>query len=234
MKEPMNINDDAKSVCLLFALLQFGLVSVPGADTTFPDLALPTEFSSPTNRTISAAGYVPDNTYRLRPGDQLSFQILEDRDPAKSLVVTDSGELDVPYIGRYAAKDKTCKQLVGELKPLLEQEYYFRASVILALDQASKDLGFVYVIGQVKNQGPIKITAGETLTAGKAILQAGGFGDFANKKSVKVVRGNPGPGGEKQSFDLNMQDILERGMIERDLEVHPDDFVIVPARAVNF
>jgi polysaccharide biosynthesis/export protein len=149
-------------------------------------------------------------------------------------VVTDSGELDVPYIGRYAAKDKTCKQLVSELKPMLELEYYFRATVILALDQASKDLGYVYVIGQVKNQGPVKITAGETLTAGKAILQAGGFGDFANKKSVKVVRGNPGPGGEKQSFDLNMQDILERGMLERDLEVRPDDFVIVPARAVNF
>jgi polysaccharide export outer membrane protein len=140
----------------------------------------------------------------------------------------------VPYIGRYAAKDKTCKQLVGELKPLLEQEYYHRATVILALDQASKDLGFVYVIGQVKNQGPIKLTAGETLTAGKAILQAGGFGDFASKKSVKVVRGNSASGGEKQTFELNMRDILERGMIERDIEVRPDDFVIVPARAVNF
>ena len=185
-----------------------------------------------TNRTVTAAGYVPDDTYRLRPGDKLSFQIVEDLDPAKSLMVTDSGELDVPYVGRYAAKDKTCKQLVNELKPLLEQEYYFRASVILALDQASKDLGFVYVIGQVKKQGPVKITAGETLTAGKAILQAGGFGDFANKKTVKVVRTNAD--GNKQNFDLNMQDILERGMIERDLEVHPDDFVIVPARAVNF
>jgi protein involved in polysaccharide export with SLBB domain len=216
------------------ALLLVGRVLVSGAESTLPEFITIPDPVPTTNRFASAAGYVPDDTYRLRAGDRLSFQIIEDRDPAKSLVVTDSGELDIPYIGRYAAKDKTCKQLVSELKPMLELEYYFRATVILALDQASKDLGYVYVIGQVKNQGPIKITAGETLTAGKAILQAGGFGDFANKRSVKVVRGNPGPGGEKQSFDLNMQDILERGMLERDLEVRPDDFVIVPARAVNF
>ncbi len=216
-------------IILLFFLAL--TTSLPGADFATHGS---TDIGPTTNRVISAAGYVPDDTYRLRPGDQLSFQIVEDRDPAKSLAVTDSGELDIPYIGRYAAKEKTCKQLVGELKPLLEQEYYFQATVILALDQASKDLGFVYVIGQVKNQGPVKIISGETLTAGKAILQAGGFGDFANKKAVKVVRSNAGVGGEKQTFELNMQDILERGMIERDLEVLPDDFVIVPARAVNF
>ncbi len=223
-----------KTVACLLCLLPLALALAQETDTARPDPAALPEFTPATNRIASAAGYVPDATYRLRAGDRLSFQIIEDRDPSKSLIVTDSGELDVPYIGRYLAKDKTCKQLVDELKPLLEQEYYYRATVILALDQASKDLGFVYVIGQVKNQGPVRITAGETLTAGKAILQAGGFGDFANKKSVKVVRANPAAGGEKQSFELNMQDILERGMLERDLEVHPDDFVIVPARAVNF
>ena len=215
-------------------MLLVSRVLVPGADTTIPALNTLPQPVPTTNRVVSAAGYVPDDTCRLRAGDRLSFQILEDRDPAKSLVVTDSGELDVPYIGRYPAKDKTCKQLVNELKPMLELEYYFRATVVLALDQASKDLGYVYVIGQVKNQGPVKIVAGESLTAGKAILQAGGFGDFANKKSVKVVRSRPEPGVDQPNIELNMQDILERGLIDRDIVVHPDDFVIVPARAVNF
>src|ERR1017187_8533600 len=59
-------------------------------------------------------GYVPDATYKLRAGDAVSFQILEDRvwnalDVPKNLVVTDSGELDVPYIGRVMAVDKTGK-----------------------------------------------------------------------------------------------------------------------------
>lgn len=180
----------------------------------------------------SLNGYVPDDKYKLRVGDRISWQILEDRDLPKSLVVADSGELDVPYIGRVAALDKTCKQLAGELKTQLEKEYYYRASVIIALDVANKFLGRIYVWGQVKNQGPIDIAVNENLTAGKAILRAGGFGDFANKKKVKVVRG--GEGARKQSFELNMAEILEEGKTEKDVVLHPDDFIIVPSRLINF
>ena len=160
---------------------------------------------------MSLSGYVPDDKYKLRVGDKISLQILEDRDLPKGLVVADSGELDVPYVGRVAASDKTCKQLAEELKARLEKEYYHRATVIIALDVANKFLGRIYVWGQVRNQGPIDVTVNENLTAGKAILRAGGFGDFANKKRVKVVRGGGAEGAAKQSFELNMVDILEKG-----------------------
>ena len=101
----------------------------------------------------SLSGYVPDDKYKLRVGDKISLQILEDRDAPKGLVVADSGELDVPYVGRVAASDKTCKQLADELKARLEKEYYHRATVIIALDVANKLLGRIYVWGQVRNQG---------------------------------------------------------------------------------
>ena len=103
----------------------------------------------------SLSGYIPDDKYKLRVGDKISLQILEDRDAPKSLVVADSGELDVPYVGRVAASDKTCKQLADELKTRLEKEYYHRATVVIALDVANKLLGRVYVWGQVRNQGPM-------------------------------------------------------------------------------
>ena len=148
----------------------------------------------------SLSGYVPDDKYKLRVGDKISLQILEDRDAPRSLVVADSGELDVPYVGRVAAADKTCKQLAEELKTQLEKEYYYRATVIIALDLANKFLGRIYVWGQVRNQGPIDIAVNENLTAGKAILRAGGFADFANKKRVKVVRGTGAEGGGQTDF----------------------------------
>ena len=182
----------------------------------------------------SLSGYVPDDKYKLRVGDKISLQILEDRDAPKSLVVADSGELDVPYVGRVAASDKTCKQLAEELKGRLEKEYYYRATVIIALDVANKLLGRIYVWGQVRNQGAIDVAVNENLTAGKAILRAGGFGDFANKKRVKVVRGGGTEGAGKQSFELNMVDILEKGQTEKDVILQPDDFVIVPSRLINF
>ena len=178
-------------------------------------------------------GYVADDKYKLRLGDRVSFQVLEDRDQPRSLVVADSGELDVPYLGRLPAVDKTCKQLADEIKKLLELEYYYRASVVLALDSANRVLGRVYVWGQVRNQGPIDLVVNENLTAGKAILRAGGFGDFANKRKVKVIR--PGvKGAAKQVFELNMVEILEAGQTENDLPLQSDDAVIVSSRLFNF
>ena len=179
------------------------------------------------------SGYVPDDKYKLRAGDKVAFQILEDRDLPKSLALADSGELDVPYIGRVVAKDKSCKQLVEEIKALLEKEYYHRATVIIALDSASKYLGRIYVWGQVRSQGPIEVMLNENITVGKAILRAGGFGDFANKKKVKVIRA-AGAEGTKQSFVLNMVEILEEGKTENDLLLKPDDYIMVPSRLVNF
>jgi protein involved in polysaccharide export with SLBB domain len=183
---------------------------------------------------VSLGGYVPDDKYKLRVGDRISLQILEDRDAPKSLVVADSGELDVPYIGRVAASDKTCKQLAEELKARLEKEYYHRATVIIALDVANKLLGRVYVWGQVRQQGGIDLTVNENLTAGKAILRAGGFADFANKKKVKLVRGGSAGTAGKQTFELNMVEILEKGRTELDVVLQPDDFIIVPSRLINF
>lgn len=178
-------------------------------------------------------GYVPDDKYKLRAGDKVSLQILEDREAPKSLVIADSGELDAPYVGRTMAADKTCKQLAAELKAQLEKEYYYRATVILSLDVANKFLGRIYVWGQVRNQGAIDLAMNENLTAGKAILRVGGFGDFANKKKVKIIRaGLKGAG--KQTFELNMAEILEEGKTEKDLVLLPDDLIIVPSRLINF
>ena len=198
--------------------------------------------TSPTNLTVktsaalavtNSAAYLADSKYKLRIGDKVSFQILEDRDAPRALLVADSGELDVPYLGRLMAQEKTCKQLADEIKTQLEKEYYYRATVVLALDTANRVLGRVYVWGQVRNQGPIDLALNENLTAGKAILRAGGFGDFANKKKVKVIR--PGTSGAaRQVFELNMVDILEDGQTEKDLPLQSDDSVIVGSRLINF
>ena len=166
------------------ASLNGGLAPVPVNGFATPERtrspAVPTNV--PSNNPTNLSAYIADDKYKLRLGDRISLQILEDRDLPKSLIVADSGELDVPYLGRVAASDKTCKQLAAELKTQLEKEYYYRATVVIALDAANKFLGRIYVWGQVKNQGPIDIAVNENLTAGKAILRAGGFGDFANSQ----------------------------------------------------
>jgi polysaccharide biosynthesis/export protein len=225
-----------KALAALFVLASLAcLAQVPSGNSAPPGLASLPALAVSTNSTgvvvTNLTAYVADDKYKLRVGDKVSLQITEDRDLPKSLVVADSGEVDAPYVGRLAAADKTCKQLAEELKAQLEKEYFYQATVIIALDAANRFLGRVYVWGQVRNQGPIDIAMNENLTAGKAILRAGGFADFANKKKVKVVRAS---GAVKQSFDLNMVDILEKGKTEKDVVLQADDFVIVPSRLINF
>ena len=38
----------------------------------------------------------------------------------------------------------------------------------------------------------------------------------------------------KQTFELNMVEILEAGKTELDTVLRPDDFIIVPSRLINF
>ena len=199
----------------------------------------PAPFTNASTNAVSAtpaalAGYVPDAKYKLRAGDRVSFQILEDREAAKSLVITDSGELDVPYLGRLPATDKTCKHLAEEMEILLEKDFYYHATVILSLDVANRFLGRVYVWGQVKNQGPLDVALNENITVGKAILRAGGFADFANRKRVKLVRARAGDPASRQVFELNMVEILDNGRTDKDLPLQPDDSIIVPSRLINF
>ena len=184
-------------------------------------------------------GYVPDDTYKLRVGDTVSFQILEDRKLGiqlvpVNLIVADSGEIEISYIGRVKAVGKTSKELAAEIKAALEKDYYKQATVVLSLSLANRVLGRVYIWGQVRTQGPLDIQINENLTAGQAILRAGGLGDFANKTKVKVVRATAGPNGEKKVFELNMEDILQKGKVEKDIVLQPDDFIIVPTRLINF
>ena len=213
--------------------------------------ALVTGSATGSNAPPATSNYVADDKYKLRPGDRVSLRVMEDNEPAKSLVIADSGELDVPYLGRVPAADKSCKELAAELKTRLEKDFYYRATVVLALDLANKSIGRVYVWGQVRNQGALELIPGENLTAGKAVLRAGGFADFANKKRVKVVRAAPATPGNNaaaptpptaappaydapETFVLNLTEVLEDGKTEKDLPLRADDLVIVPSRLLNF
>ena len=186
-------------------------------------------------------GYVPDDTYKLRVGDTVSFQITEDQvwDPVnapKILVVQDSGEIETPLVGRVMAVGKTCKQLAADIKTALEKDYYKEATVVISINVASPILGHVYIWGQVHTQGALNIMVNENLTAGQAIMRAGGFADFANESKVKVIRNSTGSnaGKEPQTINLDMAQILEKGKTDKDIVLQPGDLIIVPSRLINF
>ena len=175
-----------------------------------------------------------DDKYRLAIGDRLSYRIVEDEEDPKPLSVTDSGDLEFPYIGRFPAVGKTCKDLARELKAELEKEYYYQATVIIAVDSMTRSRGKVYLVGPVRSPGPQDVPSDEVLTLSKAILRAGGFSDFADKKNVKVTRKSNVAGAEDETFTVNVGDILEKGKTDSDLPLQPGDLIFIPERLIRF
>ena len=175
---------------------------------------------------------VLDDKRPLQRGDRLSMRVVEDRKPPISLIVTDSGEVEVPLIGRVQAKGKTCKQLAYAIKEPLQREYYYKATVIIGLDlETLKSPGRVYVTGQVRNQGPLDIPPDETFTVSRAIIRAGGFADFANKRRVRLVRKD---GDKPKTIIVDLELVIKKGQTDKDPVVKPDDTIIVPERLINF
>jgi protein involved in polysaccharide export with SLBB domain len=219
---------------LLIALLLLGSVKVaqaqaPGVTTEKP--APPP--SSGSTMAMTTSMDVLNDKVKLGTGDRVSFRVVEDRREPIALFVTDSGEMEIPYIGRVTAAKKTCKQLANEIKPLLEKEYFYRATVIIGLDLIGvKSRGKVYVTGQVHSQGALEIQPDEVLTVSKAILRAGGLADFANKKKIKLVRKQVG--GPPTITVVDLAAILEKGQLQKDPVLEPDDVLIVPERLINF
>lgn len=187
-----------------------------------------------TNANLFTSIEALDKTQKLGPGDRVSYRVIEDKDESKPLLVTDSGELEIPYLGRVKAVDKTCHALAQEIKSALERELYYRATVILAIDQLNKKRGSVYLVGQVRASGPVEIPSDEIFTVSKAIMRAGGFSDFADKKRVKVTRQAAPGGGASRVFTVDVNDILEKGQTEKDIKLEPGDLIFVPSRLINF
>lgn len=197
----------------------------PPLPSRAPEADLPT--TSTVMRTNSMN--VLDDKKRLGSNDYVSFRVVEDRDEeSQHLRVNDNGELEVPYVGLIPARGRTCRDLAYSIKGALEKEYYYHATVILAVDRVSeKARGKIYVYGSVKGQGPQEIPADESYTVSKAVIRAGGFGDFANKRKVKVTRKNG------QDFTVDLKRVIEEGHTNEDVVLQPDDQVYVPQRLIN-
>ena len=205
--------------------------ATPAATTTTPTSPAEKPASVIALDSFALGDYEMDDKHKLAPGDRLAFKIAEDRTNAIPLVVADSTELEIPYLGRVSVAGKTCKQAADDIKVALEKDYYYKVTVVIGLDTLARVANKVYVTGPVRNPGFVEIPPNETFTLSKAILRAGGFGDFANRKKVQIIRKSES--GNKTIL-VNMEEVLIKGKTDLDVPLEPEDFIIVPQRSINW
>lgn len=173
-----------------------------------------------------------DPDHKLSRGDRLSYRVIEDRDPQViPLIVTDSGEVDVPLINRVKAAGKTTGQLTSDIKSRLEQEYYYHATVVLGLDAVAPraSRGTVYFSGALRSPGALELPLDSPLTVGQAVQKLGGATDFGDLKHVRVIR----KGGPLKGNIINVRAVLDKGELDKDMTLQPGDQVVVPEKTFN-
>ena len=172
-----------------------------------------------------------DDSYRLASGDTINYQVVEDEDDVKTLPVTDSGDIEVPYLGRFPARGKTCKELAEQLKVELQKKYYYQATVIISVNSKASQ-GVVYLVGGVRSPGPLEMPRDDVLTVSKAILRAGGIDDFGDGAHIRITRQTES--GTNIVFTVNYSAIVNKGKTKDDLQVEPGDLIFVPEKTFRF
>jgi len=182
-----------------------------------------------------------DDKNLIQVGDTVSFRVIEDRDDAVTRVVTDTGEVDFPYVGRLQVVGKTCHQVAVELKKLLEVDYYKQATVIVGLDvilgQEKTKHDLAWVIGEVRAEGPQELSKLQPMTVSQLILKAGGFSEYADQRKVRIIHrsslATDAPGGNPPDLSkgkvgeiVDVKAVFD-GKSNADPIVKPDDYVIV-------
>jgi protein involved in polysaccharide export with SLBB domain len=196
--------------------------------TTYPQAIPATGLVQPGATSMERMSVV-DPDKKLSAGDQVTVEIVEDREGGLQRMVTATGELDVPPLGRVRVAGRTATEAAGEIKLALERDYYYHATVKLAIDRISPlavRSGLISLSGEVRIGGPQEIISGETLTLTNAILKAGGIGEWGNAAKVQLTRQRKD--GSMETIVSNYEKIIKSGDAKLDPVLQDGDRIFVP------
>src|SRR3954467_7955571 len=128
--------------------------------------------------------------YVIGPQDVLAIQVFDQADLGGKYTVETDGTFSFPLIGRVTAGGMTLRNLETELKKKLADGYFRNPQVTVGVEQYRSQR--VFVMGEVRNPGPVPLTGGMTLI--EALARAGSTMPTASGE-LAIVRGKQGATG---------------------------------------
>lgn len=173
---------------------------------------------------------------RARPGVALQIQVGSTglKPVEMDVQVDQQGKIMLPYL---LVEPIDCDGLtIQELQDSLVKAYekYIRQPQVTvrfgAFDTSTgvSPYGVVNVMGQVSRPGPVNLPATMDLTVTKALMAAGGVKQFADKRKVRVTR--VAEDGTRTTTFVDLEEIGEKGRIDKDMVLKPGDVVFVHER----
>jgi len=169
-----------------------------------------------------AAAEAEEKKYVIRSGDLLNMSVYPQAELSGKYVVLEDGRVILPTVGRVQVRGLTMEKANRLLAKELSR-YFVKPKVSLSVVKFSRR--HVVLVGEVRSPGLVRHEEGMTLS--EMIVRVGGFTSNADRKSVRVYRGDP----KKQDVKIvDVDAILVGGDISRDFTLEPGDRVEVPRR----
>jgi polysaccharide export outer membrane protein len=160
-------------------------------------------------------------TYRIGPGDVLQVDVWKEPDASTpAATVRPDGRITLPMVGEIQAAglmpSELQKSLLGKYGELIKD-----ASVTVIVREVNSQK--VYLIGEVRREGPVKLAA--PLTVLQALAEAGGVTDYAKRKRIYILRIADG----RQAILPFDYDAVVRGeKVQQNVVLLPGDTIVVP------
>jgi polysaccharide export outer membrane protein len=172
--------------------------------------------------------------YRVKAGDTLSVEVLEDPQLNRALLVTPSGTISFPFAGTLTAAGRTTDQIAANIADAIASNFATSPNVFVSVQSVAPSAAGpataatidVFILGEVNNPGTVSIERGTTFL--QALAQSGGFTRFAATKRVQLRRYNPATGQSAASI-FNFR-ALSQGAAFNDFPMADGDIILVPER----
>jgi polysaccharide export outer membrane protein len=195
----------------VLALAGFLLLLLPASQ-----LAAQTAASTP----AAAAAKAHDNSFVIGNDDVLAIDVWKEPGVSRTIPVRSDGKISLPLVGELQAAGLTPAKLEQDIAARLKN-YISEPEVTVIVQQVNSQK--FNILGQVVKPGSYVIANSSTVL--DAIALAGGFRDFAKKKSIYILR--QGASGETR-LPFNYKEVSQGKNMAQNIKLEPGDTIIVP------
>ncbi|HED32865.1 MAG TPA: sugar ABC transporter substrate-binding protein [Gammaproteobacteria bacterium] len=164
--------------------------------------------------------------YRLGVDDTININVWKNAELSVSVPVRPDGKISMPLVGDVRAAGYTPAQVALAIQNKLK-DYVRDPNVTIMVTglQSHEYLTRLRITGAVANPSSLNYRQGMTVL--DAILAAGSINDFAAPNSTKLYRKIDG---KTRVISIYLDDILNKGKLETNIQLRPGDILTVPER----
>ena len=181
------------------------------------------------------------NDYRIKSGDVLAIEVLEDPSLSREVLILPDGRFSFPFAGSILAGGRTTDQVAASLSSGIASNFASPPNVFVSVRQLRpvvqdttpppvddvQETMNVYLVGEVNSPGLKAILPGSSLL--QALSTGGGFTTFAALRRVQLRRTDPATGRQTVT-KINYRALSNGAELSRDIILTEGDVILVPQR----